>query len=321
MALPYIHISTAADEILSYIDQRRVGHIKSLKTKWEKFNNQCMGGIEPNSIYTFAGISGSGKSSFLNSLETDLFECNPDVDFVVLSFNFEMLSSRQVGRKLSSVLKKSTQQLYSGLSNEQLSDEDVNKAKEVANKIKTLPIYYVDLPGNVEEIRETILEFSKLDFVKDKWLIITLDHTLLTKGRSGEKEREILANLQYMFMEVKKYNRNTILQLSQMNREIESTDRLANPSMHFPTRRDIFGGESVFQASDYVIVLHRPELLLLKTYGPANWPVANCIYMHFLKNREGDLKVLTFTNDLKHNRIVDYDPNSASIINPHLFNY
>jgi len=144
---------------------------------------------------------------------------------------------------------------------------------------------------------------------------------LLTRGKQGEKEREILANLQYMFMEIKKYGQNTIIQLSQMNREIESTDRLNNPSMHFPTRRDIFGGESVFQASDYVIVLHRPELLLLKSYGPANWPVANAIYMHFLKNREGELKVLTFSNDLKYNRIVEYDPSTAMTANLQLFNY
>jgi replicative DNA helicase len=232
-----------------------------------------------------------------------------------------MLSSRQVGRKLSSVLNKTTQELYSGLNDEKLSKEHMDAAKVATEKIKKLPIYYVDLPGNTDDIRETILEFSKLDFVKNKWLIITLDHTLLTKGRSGEKEREILANLQYMFMEIKKFAKNTIIQLSQMNREIESVDRLNNSSMHFPTRRDIFGGESVFQASDYVIVLHRPELLLLKTYGPANWPVANRVYMHFLKNREGELKVLTFNNDLKYNRITDYDPNSANPISPLLFNY
>jgi len=321
MGLPYIHIGKATDEILTYIKRRRSGQVKSLKTKWEKFNNLCMGGIEPNTIYTFAGISGSGKSAFLNSLENDLFECNSEVEFVVLSFNFEMLSSRQVGRKLSSKLSKTTQQLYSGISNEKLSKEDLEETLKEAEKIRKLPIYYVDLPGNVDEIRETILEFSNLEFVKNKWLIITLDHTLLTRGRSGEKEREILANLQYMFMEIKKYGKNTIIQLSQMNREIESTDRLNNPSMHFPTRRDIFGGESVFQASDYVIVLHRPELLLLKSYGPAGWPVANKIYMHVLKNREGELKVLTFTNDLKYNRINDFDPDSTNPISPMLFDY
>jgi replicative DNA helicase len=283
--LSYIHISQAADEIISYIKNRHLGTVKSLKTKWDKFNNLCMGGIEPNAIYTFAGISGSGKSSFLNSLETDLFTCNPHEDFVVLSFNFEMLSSRQVGRKISSRMNKTVQQLYSGLSREGLSDEDLLRVEKEADKFRKLPIYYVDLPGTVDEIRETILGFSKLDFVKNKWLIIFLDHTLLTKGRQGEKEREILANLQYMFMEIKKFDRNTIIQLSQLNRDIESTERLNNPSMHFPSRKDIFGGESVFQASDYVAVLHRPELLLLKTYGPASWLVANRVYMHFLSKK------------------------------------
>lgn len=310
--LSYIHISQAADDIISYIKNRHLGTVKSLKTKWEKFNNLCMGGIEPNAIYTFAGISGSGKSSFLNSLETDLFTCNPHEEFVVLSFNFEMLSSRQVGRKISAKMNKTTQQLYSGLSQEGLSDNDLIRVETEADKFRKLPIYYIDLPGTVDEIRETILEFSKLDFVKNKWLIILLDHTLLTKGRQSEKEREILANLQYMFMEIKKFNRNTIVQLSQLNRDIESTERLNNPSMHFPTRKDIFGGESVFQASDYVIVLHRPELLLLKTYGPAAWPVANLVYMHFLKNREGDLKILTFVNQLKYNRLEEHDPNTSN---------
>ena len=113
-------------------------------------------------------------------------------------------------------------------------------------------------------------------------------------------------------MEMKKYNRNTIIQLSQINREIENVDRLNNPSMHFPTRRDIFGGEAVYQASDYVIVLHRPEILQLKTYGMGKWPVVNMIYMHFLKNREGDLKVLSFRNNLKYNSIEEYDINLSN---------
>ena len=56
------HISKAADEIVTYIDDRRLGNTNSLKTRFEKFNNLCMGGIEPNTIYTIAGISGSGSS-------------------------------------------------------------------------------------------------------------------------------------------------------------------------------------------------------------------------------------------------------------------
>jgi len=61
--LKYRQIAEPTKEILSYINNRRKGYITSLKTRWHKFNRQCMGGIEPNTIYTIAGISGSGNDS------------------------------------------------------------------------------------------------------------------------------------------------------------------------------------------------------------------------------------------------------------------
>ena len=299
------HIKEPTKEILRYINDRRHGVVKSLKTKWNKFNKQCMGGIEPNCIYTIAGISGSGKSAFANSLETDLFELNPKEDFVVLSFNFEMLGSKQVGRKLSQRLKKTTSELYSGTDEirESFTDSDYADIVKHAQEIEKYPIFYVDSPGTIEEIRNTIIDFSQSEVAKDKWLIIILDHTLLTKGKVGDKERETLFDLQRMFMEVKKYGKNTIIQLSQMNREIEDKDRITNPTLHFPVRRDIFGGDSVFQASDYVIVLHRPEVLGIDLYGPNSWSAKNLVFMHFLKVREGEPKILVFENHLKHNTL------------------
>ncbi len=59
--LEYKHISLATKEIVKYIDDRRKSVVKSLKTRWNKLNKLTMGGIEPNVIYTIAGISGSGK--------------------------------------------------------------------------------------------------------------------------------------------------------------------------------------------------------------------------------------------------------------------
>ena len=301
--LPYQHIKEPTNEILNYIDNRRKGIVKSLKTKWSKFNNMCMGGIEPNTIYTIAGVSGSGKSSFVNTLETDLFDLNPKIDFVVLSFNFEMLSSKQVGRKLSNKLNKTTTELYSGLNNNKLQDDDYNNILNEANTIIKYPIYYVDRPGTVKQIRNTIINFSNKEEFKNKWRIIILDHTLLTRGLAGEKERETLFDLQRLFMEIKKYGKNTIIQISQMNRDIEDKERILNQTLQFPMRKDIFGGDSVFQASDYVIIIHRPEILGIKSYGTSNWPVKDLVYMHFLKIREGEPKILVFKNNLKYNKI------------------
>jgi replicative DNA helicase len=268
-----------------------------------------MGGIEPNTILSIVGMSGSGKSSFVNSLETDLFELNLNRDFIVLSFSFEMISSRQVGRKLSYKMRKTTSELYSGNleeTHESLSDEDYNTAIRQAERISKYSIYYVDRPGTTEEIDETIKYFQNV--YSDKWLIVILDHTLLTKGKVGEKERETLYELQKVFMQAKKVGETTIIQLSQMNREIEGNERIVNATMHYPMRRDVFGGDSLFQASDYVIVIHRPELLGITVYGPSKLPVTNMIYMHILKIREGEPKILSFINNLKYNSIDEARP-------------
>ncbi len=133
--LTYRHIREPAEEIVEYIDNRRKGITRSLRTGWKKFNRSCMGGIEPNTIYTIAGISGSGKSALVNTLETDIILLNPHDDFVVLSFNFEMLSSKQVGRKLSYRLKKTVTELYSGNTNDtkaRLSQDDYDLIVEHA---------------------------------------------------------------------------------------------------------------------------------------------------------------------------------------------
>lgn len=136
--LPFKSISEVADESLEYIRKRKDKTIVPLKTRWNKFNKVCCGGIEPNMIVTIAGGSGSGKSAFANTLETDLIDLNPDQEIVILSFSYEMLSYRQVGRKLSNKLRKTTAELYS--SDQSLSNTEFNKIEEVADKIKKYPI-------------------------------------------------------------------------------------------------------------------------------------------------------------------------------------
>ena len=54
-------ISEATSEAVAYKKARKEHTIKSLETRWKKLNSCCMGGIEPNTIYTITGISGSGN--------------------------------------------------------------------------------------------------------------------------------------------------------------------------------------------------------------------------------------------------------------------
>lgn len=301
--LSFRHISTATSEAVEYIRKRKNHEIQSLATRWKKFNKSCMGGIEPNTIYTIVGISGSGKSSFVNTLETDLIDLNSNQDIIVLNFSFEMLSSRQVGRKISSKLRQTTAELYSA--NNELTDDLLDRVEQTSQQIKSYPIYYVDTPGTVEDIASTINYFYETK-AKDKKFVIILDHTLLVEGQNRESALQVISELQKLFIKVKKLPNTTIIQLSQMNRNIENPERINNPSMHYPMRSDISSADTMFHASDYVICIHRPELLNIQQYGPNRLLVKNKVYLHILKNRDaGECAILEFDNDLKYNNLIE----------------
>lgn len=301
--LSFRHISTATNEAVEYIRKRKNHEIQSLRTRWNKFNKSCMGGIEPNTIYTIVGISGSGKSSFVNTLETDLIDLNSNQDIIVLNFSFEMLSSRQVGRKISSKLRQTTAELYSA--NNELTDDLLDRVEQTSQQIKSYPIYYVDTPGTVEDIASTINYFYETK-AKDKKFVIILDHTLLVEGKNRESALQVISELQKLFIKVKKLPNTTIIQLSQMNRNIENPERINNPSMHYPMRSDISSADTIFHASDYVICIHRPELLNIQQYGPNRLLVKNKVYLHILKNRDaGECTILEFDNDLKYNNLIE----------------
>lgn len=299
--LLFKHISEATKEAISYIKARKEHQIEPLKSRWNKFNYICGGGIEPGCVYTIAGASGTGKSSFVNTLETDLINLNPNKEVIVLSFSLEMLSSRQVGRKLSNRLRKTTLDLYSSKDN--ISDDTFEQITETAKEIANYPIYYVDEAADVQSIANTIAYFQET-IAKDKWLIVILDHILLVEGE-GESERAIISNLQRVFIKAKKVGTTSIIQLSQMNRNIETPDRINNPASHYPMRSDLSSSDSIFQGSDIVVVLSRPEILGITAYGPQRLPVNDKIYLHFLKQREGELAIIEYENNLKYNDLIE----------------
>lgn len=296
-------ISVVANEALNYIKARKEHNIISLATRWKKLNRCCMGGIEPNTVYTIAGISGSGKSSVANLIQTDLIDLNPNMDIVVLTFSLEMVGFRQIGRTLSNKLRRTTSDLYS--SQQDLDDDTYQKVINVSNQLKKYPIYFVDNPGSPEQVRQTILSFyDKYVKEQNKYFVIIYDHTLLTK-RVGTTI-ETMSELQEVFIQIKKLPLTSIIQLSQMNRNIESPERINNPLAHYPMRSDLSSSDSIFQASDYVLVIHRPEILNIHEYGPDHLPTKNKVYIHILKNRDaGKPCILEFENDLMYNNLIE----------------
>ena len=303
--IAYKTIAQAAKESVDYIKARKDHTIVPLKTRWNKFNKVCCGGIEPGMILTIAGISGTGKSAVANMIETDLIDLNPSQKVVILDFSFEMVSFRSVTRKLSYRLRRTTSELYSA--QEGIDEDTFSRVQEEAEKLAKYPIFYVDTPYTVQQI-ENAIDYFRNKFSEEWWLVVILDHTLLVEG---DTERGTIVDLQKMFIRKKKLPKTSIIQLSQMNRNIEQPERINNPAMHYPLRSDLAASDALFHASDYVIVISRPELQNLSSYGIKHLPVKNKVYMHFLKVRDaGEPCILGFDNDLKYGNLIE--PDSAS---------
>jgi replicative DNA helicase len=309
--LPFITIEEAARQELRYIRGRMSGDIKSLLTPWRKFNQASMNGIEWGSIITVAGMSGSGKTAILNELETGLFEKNPKEKFAVLSFNFEMMARRLVGRKISRNLNVSVKQMYHAdieEPNKNLSAEQYKKAVEYAQKVKTAPVWYVDMPGTVPEIVNTVEYFGMhMEENLDRGILVTLDHSILVKKLGEQKTLDVLYELAGAFNGLKKKIKSSYIIVSQLNRGIETVDRIQNKNLHYPQKSDVFGADALYQYSDVFMVTHRPEMLGIRQYGIHDWDTNGLIYWHYLKTRDGDPLTAKMKNLLKYNQVIDFD--------------
>jgi replicative DNA helicase len=317
-SLTFSHISRAVERSLDYIDGRRKGEYKSLKTGFKKLDSSLLDGIEWNKIFTVGAMSGSGKSVFLEQLKRNILSLNPTIKMNILSFEFEMPSYEQITRNLSGEVGMSTREIYSA--ENPLSDEKYDRLKRMSEKFTKLPVYNVDKVGNVDEIMNTIVSFVEFRKLKEskEGIIITLDHALLTGMKQGEDERKMLAHLYRTFIRAKKWFENLeipclFIVLNQLNRNIQTLPRKDNPDYHYPDRNDLFGSNDIFMGSDYVLIIHKPAILNLRSYGPRSSPVYNpenpnqaMIYFHLIKQRGGEPKIMMMLDDFKNSRINEY---------------
>ncbi len=326
--LPIQTSTLAARNAHDEISSARDGNRLVLASRWDKLNYMLLGGFQFGQTYMLCGASGHGKSYMLNMLLRDF--TNPtlqkDVSKTrVLHFSFEMSAAAEMTRRISTLTGISYRKLMSA--DTPLNSTEFEQVKVASSRLTDEPIYFVETPGNRQQIRDTI-DRMKQKFPDDD-LVVTLDHTLLATPMPGENEIQTLAELGKMFIDIRKEFNTLNILLSQLNDKIESSSRRdpSVPSLHFPTKTDIHGSKQLYHAADVCLVMHQPALLGLEVYGPDRVPTMteegqNLISMHVLKNRHGTQGYTRMISNLENGRI---DPwvdgyKSASASDGPLFN-
>lgn len=299
--LGFIHVSESYTQAIDYALKRRSGEILSIKTPWLKFNEVSMNGLEWNSLTVIAGRPGSGKTLIGSMISREAFRLNPEQDFCVLDFQFEMLARNIALREISSNINVNVRKLASVGGT--ITDDDLEAAVKYCDANKNREIYTFERRLTVKEMRDGIFKF--FDLVQ-KPVLITIDHTLLIKRSASEKDRmDTLYNLADMLSEVRLKIPVAFIVLSQLNREIETVDRLKPGSIgNFVKDSDVFGADSLLQNADLLVGINRPAKYGLTIYGPEKHPVdVNTLAVHFLKVRNGEPCLTMFKADFAKSRI------------------
>jgi replicative DNA helicase len=292
---------------IDYVRKRASGEIKALETCYKRLNKAIGGGFESNTILTLAGLSGTGKSSIskrlINSITENVIKSGRNC--VALSFNFEMLAHKTVGREIANMSKMTLKELYS--SDSPLSEYAINKlVKEHYDKINKNPIIYVEEPEDHVTIGNTIYYYWNKLCKKDKTImVVEIDHAVITKGKSGDNQKDKIDDLMETLNKVKKKIASQggevfYIVLSQMNRDIKHRDRVSDPQQHYPISSDLFSSSAMEHFSDYILITHTPAKLHLKSYTDNKFPTIllneddqqNFIYWHIVKNRDGEPDII-----------------------------
>ena len=313
--LPIQTSKLASTTAAADITDARAGNRVVMSSRWDKLNYMLLGGFQFGQTYMLCGASGHGKSYMLNMLLRDFTNPTLQRDVTktrILHFSFEMSAAAEMTRRISTLTGISYRKLLSA--DRPLTGEEHEIVKSAAARLETEPIYFVENPGNRQQIRETI-DRMKQKFPDDD-LVVTLDHTLLATPMPGENEIQTLAELGKMFIDIRKEFNTLNILLSQLNDKIESSGRRdpSVPSLHFPTKTDIHGSKQLYHAADVCLVMHQPALLGLEVYGPDRVPTMtedgkNLISMHVLKNRHGTQGYTRMIANLENGRIDPWSDN------------
>ena len=317
---------------LAYMLGRMKGEIKSIKTPWVSWNNASTDGLEWHSTTVIGGRPGTGKTLVKDQLISESFRLNPGDDHRVLEFQFEMLARNSAIREYSRVTELSYKHLCSA--DGKLTEETLNKCYAYAKERVKYPIDVVEEPCTVNDFIEIIKDYMDIHATTEtvrqttevdgkpveknvvikvyKKTIITLDHSLLLKKASHEKDKyDTLYSLGEALTGLKRVYPIAFIILSQLSRGIDSPERNEDGKAgNYILTSDIFGADALLQHADLLIGLNKPGERNIRFYGPERYIIENrdILIAHFLKCRNGEICLAFFQSEFNKMRITEISP-------------
>lgn len=306
-------------EGLQYVDDRRLGKIKSLALPWDGINKSGVGGLEWGSMLTIGARPGAGKTMFVSQILRECKYLNPTQDFNILEFQFEMGPKQTAARDFVSQSALDYNQVLS--TNKQLDEFSMKlmtQYVEEQKKFQSQGSYRTQINTSltVRDMEKAV--FAAYNGLGGKPMIVTIDHSWLIKKDKDEKEKiNTLYNTVEMLMQLKNKLPIIVLMITQLNRSIDDPLRKMPGTIgNYPTSADIFGGDALMQGSDMVLVLNRPFKADIESYGRKEYQCkSDDVFSHIIKSRNSadDTNLIFMKADFPKQRMFEVgEPQAAN---------
>jgi replicative DNA helicase len=320
----YSHVSKSVNITKSYLQKRKAGLLQSAKTCSKALDDVLLNGIPYYTIVTIAGSSGSGKSTFVESIKYSILDEDPTV--VTLDIQLDMDLKSNILRRIS----KKTGIPYTKLilkDDIPLPEEETKLVEEELTKLSKYPIYTAEGAITVDDISDMIDDIIVSNDFKDpitgevkKKLVVQIDYLGLVRAKRGDDRKMVLDSLYAMMIQKKKMLAEEeipviFMCISQLNRGVFDALRVSNKAHHYPSPSDVMGSSEIFNGSDIVVMNVVPSKIkgIGDSYGVYNKPLKSLMgnpimYSHVMKNRFGpDDNVLALETIFKTSTIRDYN--------------
>lgn len=223
--------------------------------------NLMLGGWIPSKVTTIGARSGIGKTA----LTVPMFDAGNRVlngrraEF--LFFSWEMESSYLVDRHICYKTGLTLRMLNQGA--KLLSEKTLEKVKSAYSDAKSLPVTYQQNSLNIKTVRAVALEFIKECEEKSKvegvtiQPVIVIDYIGLALFEGAGLRTYGIADFMNGVKQLVNDTGASALVLAQINRGADEKD--------IPDRSDFSDSQSIEQASDNLVLLHRPEYNRIET--------------------------------------------------------
>ncbi len=253
--------SQAAKEFFLWMRERR--NRQAPVTGLSSFDT-VVGGFEPGTVFTLAARPGGGKTDFAINLALRLAKRGARV----LYFTLEM-TNVQIMRRVASYATKINSLL--------IRDDAISARQEEKIKLLLEKVMEGDRLGFVEEPHVSLGQVARyIDLWKPQ--VVIIDHIGLMKRPKAANEYKALGEVSNRLKELAIRKKISILQLSQMNRQIESRKGGA------PNLSDLRESGDLEQDSDIVAFLIPEKQEGAKVSGDGYLDAT----LQFSKIREGD---------------------------------